>query len=468
MSADLLHLLEVSAQNVFTYGIVLIFTLAFVIVAHEMGHYTAARLCGVRVDKFAFGFGRELFGFGGHEEGQTRWSFCIFPAGGYVKIFGDIDADNPVLWDHENECTRELTAIEKEQAFYTKSVFQRMFIVIAGPAVNIFITLFAFIVLFSVYGQASRPVIINSVVDGSAADIAGIEVGDRILEMDGKRIRRLEDIYHKTLYTIPPVPVTYTVMRDGDVFDITYAARHMVYENHKGVDMSHGRTGMLRINGVDLNEVRIIDGEAISSAEHARNTILGKLDQEVRVLSTVKGKTDKIMDDTFRMVFPAENNLHLRDSDHENYDFAFVAPPDEEYYVRLSFAEAVSQTIFMLKNGVVNSYKLIHAAILGKNDERIIAGIGKLSQYTGESFNDGFYSYVVAFALLNFMIGFINLLPIPGLDGGYLAFFTWEAVTGIPVSQKIQSITLVMGLVFLWGIMVFANVGDVLYFLNDH
>ncbi|MGH1455412.1 MAG: RIP metalloprotease RseP [Alphaproteobacteria bacterium] len=468
MEFDLLQFLEGSAENIFVYGIVLIFTLAIVIVTHEMGHYFAARLCGVRIDKFAFGFGRELFGVGGREEGQTRWSFCIFPVGGYVKIFGDVDPKNPVIWDEKIDAARPLTKTEEQQAFYTRNVFQRMFIVVAGPAVNIFITLAVFISVFTFYGQSSKSVTINSIVNGSAADLAGVQVGDQIVSMDGKKIRRLEDIYNKTRYTIPPVPATYGVIRDGKALDITFTPRHMVYENHKGVPMSHGRTGMLRIYSIDIKEARVIDGIDVASAEQARQIILSKLDKEIGVRSTFKNKTDKIMDDTFRMVLSSKDNQHLLDPSSEDYDYAFVVPPDEEYYVKLPIEEAVSQTFFMLRNGLVNSYKLIKAAIQGKNDERIIGGVGKLSQYAGESFKGGFYSFIMAFAIFNFMIGIVNLLPIPGLDGGYLVFFTWEAITGNPISQKIQSITLVMGLALLWGIMVFANVGDVIYFLNDH
>lgn len=461
MNNDVLQISESLAQDIFVYGIVLFFTLTVVIIVHELGHYYVARLCGVRVEKFSVGFGKELLKFSGQNENSTKWSFCLFPFGGYVKIFGDVDPANPVIWDTKQNKVRPLTPTEQKYAFYNKSVLQRMFIVIAGPAVNLLITFFIFVSMFSLYGQASRPVFINTILVESQADQAGVKIGDQITSMNEDPIRRLEDIYNKTWFDLPPQPNTYHIVRDHQNMDITFTARHVVYENEKGVLMSHGQTGMLRLYKVDLTEISHINTNPVGSADEARTKIIENFDQLMTFKGIFKGKSDHVIHDVFRTIIPSRHNEHFKDKNHKDYDFVFIESPNEKFYVKLGLWEAASQSLFQMKMGLVNSYKMIKAVFEGKNDDPIVSGVAKLSTHTGEAYKAGFYEFMMAFAIFNYMIAIVNLLPIPALDGGYLAFLGWEGITGKPVSQKIQSITLIIGLAFLWGIMVFANIGDI-------
>ena len=460
------EILQDITNNFFVYVSSLLAVLIVVVSLHEAGHYFAARLCNVRVDKFSFGFGKELFGFGG-KNGKTRWSFCIFPLGGYIKIFGDVDPADPKVWDEVRNEARSMNEEELSVAFCTKSVYQRMFIVFAGPAVNLILTFLVFVSMFTLYGERSKPVFINTILIGSESDKAGIKLGDQITEMNGKAIRRLEDIYQRTWHDLPPKVNEYTIIRDGEELKIEFAARHVIYENKQGVPMSHGQTGMVRMYSIALEDIKGINGKVYDSVESVRKEIIKNLDQVVIIHAPFEGKTDMELQEHFRTVFSTKNNQHLNDPEHKDYDFAFVASSKERFFVRLPILEASGQALYKMKAGLENTYKLMRATLYGKNDNRIFAGVGKLSESTGEAFKAGFYDFVMMLAIFSYMIAIVNLLPIPGLDGGYLVFFLFEMVTGKPVSQKFQSITLILGLALLWGIMVFANVSDVLFFLND-
>ena len=161
--------------------------LTLVVFVHEMGHYLVARWCGVRVEVFSIGFGRELFGWDGR--GGTRWKFSVVPLGGYVKMFGDRNVasmpDGKAI---------ELTAEEKRVAFPHKRLGRRAAIVAAGPIANFVFGILVYAGLFMTIGQPATAPVIGEVEPDSAAAAAGIEPGDRVLSANGYTISRFEEI----------------------------------------------------------------------------------------------------------------------------------------------------------------------------------------------------------------------------------------------------------------------------------
>ncbi len=456
-------------ENVFAFGVMVLVTLAIVIMIHEWGHYIAARICGVHIEQFAFGFGREIIGFG-KDPTKTRFSICLFPLGGYVKLFGDVDVNNPVVWDHDNECERKLTDQELKTAFCTKTPWQRVFIVAAGPFINILLTLALLVGLYTIHGQRSQPTTINAVAVESAAHEAGIQIGDKILKMDGEKPRRLQDIYDFTWFEYPPKPHTYTILRDDKELDITFTAKRVEYENKKGVELKHGQTGMVRMSALSFKDaMSSINGvDTKDMPDKARSMIIENLDQEVIIGIPYKGGALEEVAHPFKMVFPSQYNQHLWDANDEHYDKAFLLDPDKKMYVvRLGFFESLSRASFLLKEGVLNSYKVIAAGLKGKNDDPVVSGVGTIGKKVGDSVKAGWYEYIILLATFSFMIGFINLLPIPVLDGGYLLFLFYEIIRGKPVPRRFQDIAMIIGLLILVGIMVFANLSDLLSLMSN-
>ncbi|MGH1403208.1 MAG: RIP metalloprotease RseP [Alphaproteobacteria bacterium] len=459
MDSSLSSLLHGIAEDLFLFGFMLIATLAIVIIIHEFGHYIAARLCGVFVEQFSFGFGKEIWGFGGKKPMTTRWSICAFPIGGFVKLFGDVDPNNPIVWDHDNNCARTLSQSELEYSFCTKPLWQRAMIVAAGPCINFFLFLLILTVTFTVYGQRSHRPIINALSVGTAAHEAGIEIGDIILEMDGTPIQRLSDVYDHTLHETPPQPHTYTILRNGKRIEKSFTARILTYTSKKGVEKEHGQTGMVRLGGMKLSKISYInDIDIAEQPEKARTIIIENFDTPLRI--GFKFRESKV--DEYIAIFPQEHNEHLRDLDSEKKNKAFFMDPEDEFFIKTSAIVSLQRAMASFQSTIKSSYKLISVAYKGKTEQPVIGGIGRMSEQTAKAVKAGTYDYIMFIAMLSLMIGIINILPIPALDGGYLLFYIYEAIVGKPISPRIQDACLLIGLVFLMGIMIFANINDLL------
>lgn len=174
-----------------------------IVFVHELGHFAVAKWAGVRVEKFAIGFGRELFGF---SRGETRYSFNILPLGGYVKMLGQEDFDDKA---------NELKFKDDPRSFINKPVGHRMAIVSAGVIMNILFACFLFMIVFLIGMEAVAPRI-ASVIPDSPAEKAGLLPGDIIREINGERILEFNEIRFAILLATPHEPVEFVVERNGE------------------------------------------------------------------------------------------------------------------------------------------------------------------------------------------------------------------------------------------------------------
>ena len=172
---------------VLEYAIPFLFVLTVLVFVHELGHYLVARWNGVRVEVFSIGFGPELFGW--TDRARTRWKFSAIPLGGYVKMFGDINAASM-----PDSAVAEMSPEERAVAFPTKRLSQRAWIVAAGPLANFLFAILLFAGLYVFVGQPFTPPVVGAVQEGSAAEAAGLQDGDVFLRIDGTPIERFEDI----------------------------------------------------------------------------------------------------------------------------------------------------------------------------------------------------------------------------------------------------------------------------------
>jgi len=173
------------ASSIVAYSLPFLGVVLVVTLVHELGHFIVARWCGVRVEAFSVGFGRELLGF--TDRHGTRFKLCLLPLGGYVKMFGEQG-----FMRDANGRIRLLERHERERSFFHKSIGARAAIVFAGPLVNI---LFGGVVLALLILMIGLPVPSTTVgkvlADGPAA-AAGLQAGDRILAVDGEPLRRMD------------------------------------------------------------------------------------------------------------------------------------------------------------------------------------------------------------------------------------------------------------------------------------
>jgi regulator of sigma E protease len=182
--------------------------LTVLVFVHELGHYLIARRNGVRIEVFSIGFGPELFGW--YDHAGTRWKFSAIPLGGYVKMFGDNDPSSTMGMARLGE----LTAAEREVSFHHKRLWQRVAIVGGGPLANFVFAIAVLALLFATYGQPYTPAEVGQVQAGSAADTGGIKVGDAIVDIDGTKIDRFEDVQQIVRFN-PGEAMSITVRRDG-------------------------------------------------------------------------------------------------------------------------------------------------------------------------------------------------------------------------------------------------------------
>ncbi|WP_334129229.1 RIP metalloprotease RseP [Sneathiella sp.] len=189
--------------------IVVITVLVFI---HEYGHYKVARLCNVKVDAFAIGFGPEIWGR--NDRNGCRWKICAVPFGGYVKFHGDAGVASDAA-----EGIDEMPEEEKKVSFHHKPLWQRAAVVFAGPAANFIFAIAALAVLFMAYGQAQTPAVAGDIVPESAAAEAGMMTGDRVVAINGKSISSFEEMRRMVLIGLDE-PLIMKIERGASVLEL--------------------------------------------------------------------------------------------------------------------------------------------------------------------------------------------------------------------------------------------------------
>lgn len=175
--------------NAFYYVVPFIVLLGVLVFVHEFGHFIIARLCGVKVTDFAIGFGKQLCGF--TDKHGTNWKICAIPLGGYCQFLGD---SNGASAGEDDEIISSLTDEEKKEAFAFQNPWKKLAIVLGGPGFNYLFAILVFTIMFITLGKFTFPPVVGDVIPEGAAYEAGIQTGDRITEINGKKIKTFSDI----------------------------------------------------------------------------------------------------------------------------------------------------------------------------------------------------------------------------------------------------------------------------------
>lgn len=223
--------------NLAGYIIPFVIVLTIIVFVHELGHYWVARRCGVRVEVFSIGFGPELFGW--NDRHGTRWKVSAVPLGGFVKFFGDADAASSA----DNTAAAAMSDADRKVSFHHQGLRARSAIVAAGPVANFIFAILIYAALFSLVGQPFTPPVIGSVVEGGAAEAAGLQPDDRIVSADGTNIQRFEEL-RAFVALRAETPILFQVLRDGQEVEITVVPRR--------VDMSDGMGGSQRVGQIGI------------------------------------------------------------------------------------------------------------------------------------------------------------------------------------------------------------------------
>ena len=197
--------------DVGSYVLPFLFVLGMVVLVHELGHFTVARVLGVKVDTFSIGFGRELFGR--TDRRGTRWKIAWVPLGGFVKFAGDGDAASMKPADVDED-------VDRTGWFRDKSVSVRTAVVAAGPLANILAAILIYAAMASFVGHRASAPIVEHIVPGSPAALAGLLPGDEVIDVDGDRVDYFEDLAEDVSTNLGE-PMRFTYLRDGKQYQVS-------------------------------------------------------------------------------------------------------------------------------------------------------------------------------------------------------------------------------------------------------
>ncbi len=235
-------------SGVSLYLLPFLLVLTVLVFVHELGHFLLARSNGVRVLVFSIGFGPELCGY--TDKSGTRWKFSAVPLGGYIKMLGEGEIEDQDQFPRDDLHT--ITESNLDTSFANKSLGQRTAIVIAGPAANFLFAIVLLAGLFSIVGQPFTPPIITSIQPGSAAEEAGVRPGDTIIEIDGHKIERFEEV--RQIVIINPEQTMTVVVRRGEGEVILKVTPRLVEETDRSGNVR--LTGRLGVMGQSSGYVR--------------------------------------------------------------------------------------------------------------------------------------------------------------------------------------------------------------------
>ncbi len=338
---------------------------------HEFGHYYVARLCGVRADTFAIGFGREIGGW--TDKRGTRWRLGWLPFGGYVKFAGDADESSAPAPDVE-----ATPLAERAGLFHFAPLSHKALITVAGPATNFLFAILIYIALFVAVGAPRTPAVVGKVEAGSAAAAAGIIAGDRIVAIDGARVASFDALISRVGGTLGE-PLTLRI----------------------------DRAGSIRVIDVHPRVVAVPDG-------------LG---------NTVKLARLGIYSGPIRF-----ERLSL-----------FEAP-----------GAALGYAWETLRGQVVGLGQIVS----GHRSIKEMGGPIKSAQISGQVATLGWLSFAYFLAMFSINLGFINLLPVPMLDGGHLFLYALQAVRRRPLAARVQQWAFLSGFAALVSLMVLLTWND--------
>lgn len=200
--------------SLFHYAWSFALIISIIVFIHEFGHFIVARMCGVKIETFSIGFGREIIGR--TDKHGTRWKIALFPLGGYVKMYGDATAASTP----DTEALSAMNMNERKQSLHHKPLWAKSLIVAAGPAANFILTIAVFTYFIYTVGIASTEPVVGEVMKNTPAASAGLKPGDRIAKIDDKVMKSFNDI-PEALITNLFTPVTLTVERGDKVLELT-------------------------------------------------------------------------------------------------------------------------------------------------------------------------------------------------------------------------------------------------------
>jgi regulator of sigma E protease len=216
-------------------------------------------MCGVKVEEFSIGFGKEIIAF--NDKKNTRWKICLLPLGGYVRMFGDKNAASIT----DQNALSSMSEEEKKQSFIAKNVYQRFSIVVAGPIANFLLAIVFFTIIFSINGVNISNNQIAEVVENSAAYSAGVKNNDKIIKIDEVAVADFNQI-QQIISASADKKLRLEILRDEKIINLEITPQTKIVKNIFSEDMKIGMIGVVASSGTH-QELNIFQSFSFASIE---------------------------------------------------------------------------------------------------------------------------------------------------------------------------------------------------------
>jgi len=419
---------------------------------HELGHFLAAKLFGMRVERFSLGFPPRIFGI---KLGETDYSIGATPLGGYVKISGMID---------ESMDTEHLNEEPKPWEFRAKPVWQRIVVITAGVIFNMILA--AAIYSGLSFSNGETKVELDSVQgiyvdDSSLASHVGFQTGDKLVGVNGKDVTYFQDLFAPDEMTASSL--SYTVLRNGDRVTIPIPDSLL---------NELGKQGFITLN----NAMPSVPITQIQPGEPADKAGI----EEGDVITAINGQEVQYLDEVINRISSANDSLQIT-VNRSGQSETFTLLPNEQNKIGVGFRPDVSE-YFAIQQFSYGLFESMQIGVQKTNQTvtGIVQGFSKMfsgdisirenlggpvaianvtKQATESGGASGFWNIT---AFLSVTLAIMNILPIPVLDGGHLMFLIYEGITRREPSPKVRMALQQIGFLLLIALMIFATFNDII------
>lgn len=425
--------------------------ISIIVFIHELGHFTFARLFGVRVIDFSIGFGRSIKSW--QTNSETIFNLRILPVGGFVQMKGENISND------ENE----------QDSFASKKYYQKMLITLGGPLFNFVLALVIFFMI-NLFGVQKVTPLIGDVIPNSLAETNGLLAKDLILEIDGNDISSYSDaqsILSKRLGDTGIV--NFKILRNENTFFYNLEITDWLSEDEPS-NLVYSLGIVPPIEPV-IGEV-LPDSPAAEGGLNSGDMILKINANPIYDWSEIKkfinekgGETISLIIDRngeSKQLFVKPIFSEISSTWQIGISSAYILNPTSRKIIKFGIAQSLQnsflQTFSVIENSLIFFKKIIFGQISSKN----LGGPVMIGQYAGESvIYGGLYSFIYLIAFISISLGIVNLFPLPVLDGGQALILTIERIIGKNLPDKLLDFFYKLGTSFLLFLFVFVFLNDI-------
>ncbi|MCU0443639.1 MAG: RIP metalloprotease RseP [Microscillaceae bacterium] len=420
----------------------LLLCLSIIVGLHELGHLVAAKVFGMRVEKYSIGFPPKIFGFTWRE---TEYSLGAIPLGGFVKISGMID---------ESFDTKHLQNEPEPWEFRAKPAWQRLIVMVGGITINVITGIMMFVGLVFIYGESYLPaneVNKYGIVAYPMAQEIGLKTGDKLLKINGKPYNKFEDhrlalIESNSYFTIAREGKTIDVKIPNDLIERLSGKKELFIEPIYPFSIGKVQKGM----------------PAAAAGLQVGDKIVAFNDKPIQFFHEFQAEQDKFKNKEVTLKIEREGkNLNIKAKTDENGKFGFLPKIElKPSYEKFGFAESIvrgtDRAFESLYLNLMGFGKLFRGEVSAKS----VSGPIGIAQFFPTTWDWEFFWRFTG--ILSMWLAFLNFLPIPALDGGHVMFLMYEIISGRKPSDKFLERSQMVGVVILLTLMVLVLGNDIL------